>query len=196
MDDSRRLENVTYRGVRTSTGECRVTVDGAELPARLDLLARRPSEQQQDEGAHDTPYFEWGGTLGIHRFHDKYSEPGHVQFALAILAHATDDETALQHYRHFGQLVVNRLDHAEWRMTWAEVLNCVDRNFGTDIESLLLMDGNRVGVGQDSFRLGDQHFNMQIGNLQSDDRGWITVKDRWGHHVAKISPAFVKTILY
>ena len=194
MDDSGRMENVAYLGVRSPTGECRVTVDGEDLPARLDLLDHRPPNQQQDDGADDTPYFEWGGLGAIHRFHDKYSEPGHVQLALAILAHATDDETALRQYRNFGKLVVCGLDRAEWRLTRAEVLNCVAA--GTDIRSLLLMDGSKVGVGQESFSLGGQRFNIQIGNLHSDDIGWITVTGRWGQNVVKISPAFVKTIIY
>ena len=193
MGDSRRLENVTYRGVRTSTGEGRVTADGEDLPARLDLLDRRPSEQR-DDGTHDTPYFEWGGLRGIHPHRDRHSEPGHVQLALAILAHAADDETALRKYRSFGQLVINRLDRAEWRMTRAEVLNCVAS--GNRIKSLYLMDGSKIGVGQESFRLGDQRFDLQVGYLVSDEIGWITVEDRWGHRVVKISPAFVKTILY
>ena len=44
MDDSGRLKNVAYHGLRTAADECRVTVDGEDLPARLDLLDHRPGD--------------------------------------------------------------------------------------------------------------------------------------------------------
>jgi hypothetical protein len=82
-----------YRGQRTEQ-RCVVTVDGENLPRRYDLLSASPSG------------FEWG-----------YGGSGPAQLAIAVLAHAYDDEVATTHYQQFKREVVAGLPEEDWILT-------------------------------------------------------------------------------
>ena len=74
--------------------ECTVTVDDQPLDCRYDLLSASPSG------------FEWG-----------YGGSGPAQLAIAILAHAYDDEFATAHYQQFKRGVVSNLPEERWTLT-------------------------------------------------------------------------------
>ncbi len=86
-----------YRGRRTETG-CVVTVDGHDLPPRLDLFNHSPTG------------FEWG-----------YHGSGPAQLALALLADATgDDKLALRLYQDFKRDTIANYSQSEfddWQLT-------------------------------------------------------------------------------
>ncbi len=85
-----------YSGARTFDGVV-VTVDGSSLPARADLKLFSPNG------------FEWG-----------YEGDDPAQLALAILADATDDETAIAFAHSFMVEIVANFDN-EWEMTAEQV---------------------------------------------------------------------------
>lgn len=97
-----------YRGRRDPTApvgeEVTVTVDGEPLPRRYDLLSASPSG------------FEFG-----------YGGSGSAQLAVAMLAHAYDDEFACEHYQQFKREVVAELPEGGWTLrtrdldAWQEV---------------------------------------------------------------------------
>lgn len=85
-------------------GDCYVKVDGRPLPMRLDLANHSPTG------------FEWG-----------YGGSGPAQLALALLADALgDDDEAKCWYQEFKQALISSLDHEEWSMTDAQVLEHVE----------------------------------------------------------------------
>lgn len=95
-----------YRGLRRfdparrASGRCVVTVDGAELPPRNDLLNHSPDG------------FEWG-----------YLGSGPAQLALAILAYELQDgERAIRLHQSFKERTVARYSrHHPWSLTSDEV---------------------------------------------------------------------------
>jgi hypothetical protein len=90
----------TYRG-RLQDGECVVSVDGRELPLRLDLRNHSPTG------------FAWG-----------YGGSGPAQLALAILSHHCrgDEERAIRQYQNFKWRVIGRLAQEEsWSMTSEDI---------------------------------------------------------------------------
>jgi len=91
-----------YAGNRDSgmpVGEaCSVTVDGDSLDCRYDLLSASPSG------------FEWG-----------YGGSGPAQLAIAILAHAYDDEFAQEYHQQFKRDVVAELPEDSWTLTKADL---------------------------------------------------------------------------
>jgi hypothetical protein len=86
--------------------ELEVTVDGEPLAKRYDLLSASPSG------------FETG-----------YNGSGPAQLAVAMLAHAFDDEFACEHYQRFKREVVSELPEEGWTLTkqdldaWREVID-------------------------------------------------------------------------
>jgi hypothetical protein len=78
--------------------ECAVTVDDQPLDCRYDLLSASPSG------------FEWG-----------YGGSGPAQLAIAILAHAYDDEFATAHYQQFKRDVVATLPENGWTLTKSDL---------------------------------------------------------------------------
>lgn len=104
-------EQTVYRGRRDPAApvgeEVEVTVDGDALDKRYDLLSASPSG------------FEWA-----------YGGSGPAQLAIALLAHAIDDETACHYYQRFKQEVVAELPEDGWRLTSDDIetwLTEVDR---------------------------------------------------------------------
>ena len=101
-------EQTVYRGRRDPTapvgGELEVTVDGEPLAKRYDLLSASPSG------------FETG-----------YNGSGPAQLAIAMLAHAFDDEFACEYYQQFKREVVAEFPESGWTLTkedlneWREV---------------------------------------------------------------------------
>lgn len=97
-----------YVGTRTEAG-CRVEVvafDGtvSDLPLRLDLFNHSPTG------------FEWG-----------YSGSGPAQLALALLAHALeDDDRAFQHHQRFKFKHVASFDAERWSMSSPRIRLIVD----------------------------------------------------------------------
>jgi hypothetical protein len=87
-----------YQGRRDQTApvgeEVEVTVDGEPLGKRYDLLSASPSG------------FEHG-----------YGGSGPAQLAIAILAHAYDDEFAGDNYQQFKRDVVSELPEESWTLT-------------------------------------------------------------------------------
>ena len=81
-----------YKGIRASNGVL-VTIDGKELPMRLDLRNHSPTG------------FEWG-----------YAGSGPAQLALAIMADFTDDETALNLYQRFKEDIICSLGSSNWEI--------------------------------------------------------------------------------
>ncbi|AUX09921.1 hypothetical protein AArcSl_2298 [Halalkaliarchaeum desulfuricum] len=74
--------------------EVEVTVDGEPLDKRYDLLSANPTG------------FEFG-----------YGGSGPAQLAIAILAHAYDDEFACEWYQRFKREVVAQLPEGGWVLT-------------------------------------------------------------------------------
>ena len=91
-------ENTVYRGRRDPAApvseELEVTVDGEPLAKRYDLLSASPSG------------FETG-----------YNGSGPAQLAIALLAHAYDDEFACEYYQQFKGGVVSNLPEGGWILT-------------------------------------------------------------------------------
>jgi len=91
-------EQTVYRGRRDPTApvgeELEVTVDGEPLAKRYDLLSASPSG------------FETG-----------YNGSGPAQLAIAMLAHAYDDEVACEYYQRFKREVVSELPEEGWTLT-------------------------------------------------------------------------------
>jgi hypothetical protein len=91
-------KQTVYQGSRDPTApvgdEVEVTVDGEPLDYRYDLLSASPSG------------FEWG-----------YGGSGPAQLAIAILAHAYDDEFACESYQEFKREVVSELSEDGWTLT-------------------------------------------------------------------------------
>ena len=75
-----------------------MTVDGTPLDYRFDLLSASPSG------------FEWG-----------YSGSGPAQLAIALLAHAYDDEFAKQHYQRLKDRVISELPEDGWSLTISDL---------------------------------------------------------------------------
>lgn len=101
-------DQTVYRGRRDPTApvgeEVEVTVNGKPLGKRYDLLSASPSG------------FEYG-----------YRGSGPAQLAIAMLAHAYDDEFACEYYQQFKREVVAALPEDGWTLTtedldkWREV---------------------------------------------------------------------------
>jgi hypothetical protein len=95
-------EQTVYRGRRDPSApvgeEVEVTVDGEPLDCRYDLLSASPSG------------FEWG-----------YGGSDPAQLAIAILAHAYDDEFACEHYQEFKGAVVANLSEDRWTLRTSEL---------------------------------------------------------------------------
>jgi hypothetical protein len=91
-----------YRGRRDPTApvgeEYTVTVDGDSLPKRYDLLSASPSG------------YSWS-----HR------GSGPAQLAIAMLAHAFDDEFACEHYQQFKREVIAELPEDGWTLTTSDL---------------------------------------------------------------------------
>lgn len=92
-----------YHGRRDPTApvgeEYTVTVNGdGRLPKRYDLLSASPSG------------YSWS-----HR------GSGPAQLAIAMLAHAFDDEFACEHYQRFKREVVSELPEEGWTVTKADL---------------------------------------------------------------------------
>ena len=91
-----------YAGTRNPMApvgqECVVRVDDEPLDCRYDLLSASPSG------------FEWG-----------YGGSGPAQLAIAILAHAYDDEFARKWYQQFKRDVVATLPENGWTLTKADL---------------------------------------------------------------------------
>ncbi|WP_312909961.1 DUF6166 domain-containing protein [Natronosalvus caseinilyticus] len=93
---------IVYRGYRDPTApvgeKCTVSVDGDPLNSRYDLLPASRSE------------IEWG-----------YGGSGPAQLAIALLAHAVDDEAACDHYQRFKRDVVAELPEKGWALRAADL---------------------------------------------------------------------------
>jgi hypothetical protein len=91
-----------YRGHRDTTApvgeELEVTVNSEPLAKRYDLLSASPSG------------FETG-----------YNGSGPAQLAIAILAHAYDDEFACEHYQQFKREVVANLPEEGWTLRTSDL---------------------------------------------------------------------------
>jgi len=91
-----------YHGRRDPTApvgeECTVRVDTEPLDAQYDLLSASPSG------------FEWG-----------YGGSGPAQLAIAILAHAYEDEFACEYYQQFKREVVAELPGDGWTLTTSDL---------------------------------------------------------------------------
>lgn len=116
-----------YKADRQKFGR-HVMVDGDPLDWRTDLVNHSPNG------------FEWG-----------YCGSGPAQLALAIVAHATDDETAWKHYQDFKRLVVSRLPRAGWILpvgtvrTVVKLLGHAEREQHSDDVLQRLVDSVRNG---------------------------------------------------
>jgi len=91
-----------YHGRRDPTApvgeECTVTVDSEPLDCRYDLLSASPAG------------FEWN-----------YRGSGPAQLAIAILAHAYDDNFACEHYQRFKREVVANLPEDRWTLRTSDL---------------------------------------------------------------------------
>ncbi|WP_323805934.1 DUF6166 domain-containing protein [Halalkaliarchaeum sp. AArc-CO] len=91
-----------YRGRRDPTApvgeEVEVTVDGEPLDKRYDLLSASPSG------------FEYG-----------YGGSGPAQLAIAILAHAYNDDFACEWYQRFKREVIAELPEDGWTLTTSDL---------------------------------------------------------------------------
>lgn len=100
--DAHQRSSTVYQGRRDSTApvgeECTVRVDGEPLDTRYDLLSASPSG------------FEWG-----------YGGSGPAQLAIALLAHAYDEEFAADHYQWFKREVVSELPEDGWTLSKKEI---------------------------------------------------------------------------
>ena len=105
----------TYQGDRTRSG-CRVLV--------FDTAHRNPNHARElnlrlDLRNHSPTGFEWG-----------YLGSGPAQLALALLADATDNHTALAFYQRYKEEVIARLPsdiQAAWTTTDVDVVAWVER---------------------------------------------------------------------
>ena len=103
-------EEIAYKGYRDELGLCHV--------ARYDQNTLRgwPLDPRHDLYNHSPDGFEWG-----------YGGSGPSQLALAILADATDDETALKHYQTFKRIAITDLpQHTPWIMPQKDVIMIVE----------------------------------------------------------------------
>jgi hypothetical protein len=100
--DTPQRASTVYQGRRDPTApvgeEVKVTVDGEPLSKRYDLLSASPSG------------FEYG-----------YGGSGPAQLAIAILAHAYDDEFACEHYQRFKREVVSELPEEGWTLRTSDL---------------------------------------------------------------------------
>lgn len=112
----------TYHGKRTLNG-CMVTVDGEELPLRLDLRNHSPTG------------FEWG-----------YEGSGPAQLALAILAHHCGQRTALHYYQSFKAAVVAGLKNEEWTLTSEQVETVLKRLMIEESRAARMNDSQSASV--------------------------------------------------
>ncbi len=103
LDSVATTEQTVYRGRRDPTApvNVEVVVDGESLDCRYDLLSASPSG------------FEWG-----------YGGSGPAQLAIAILAHAYDDEFATDHYQRFKREIVAELPKSGWTLTKQDLDAC------------------------------------------------------------------------
>ena len=96
-----------YRGQRDRTApvgeECSVTVDGEPLDCRYDLLSASLAG------------FEWS-----------YGGSGPAQLAIALLAHAYDEEFAADHYQLFKREIVSELPEDGWTLSKSEIERFAD----------------------------------------------------------------------
>jgi len=95
-------DQTVYRGRRDPAApvgeEVEVTADGEPLAKRYDLLSASPTG------------FEFG-----------YGGSGPCQLAIAILAHAYDDEFAKSRYQRFKREVVAELPEDGWKLTKSDL---------------------------------------------------------------------------
>ncbi len=106
-----------YKGLRTQHG-CVVTVDGAPLDPRLDLMS------------HSVAGFEWG-----------YDGTGPRQLALAILADLFgDDSQALSQHKLFTESVVADLRDDEWTLSEQHVRAALDQVVDVPMDLKTLLD--------------------------------------------------------
>lgn len=105
--DAPQQGSTVYQGRRDSTApvgkECTVRVDGEPLDTRYDLLSASPSG------------FEWG-----------YGGSAPAQLAIALLAHAHDEEFAADHYQWFKREVVSELPEDGWTLSKTEIKQFTD----------------------------------------------------------------------
>ena len=66
---------------------------------------RRPLDPRHDLRNHSPDGFQWG-----------YGGSGPAQLALAILADASDDETAMQHYQQFKSDIISQFQ-SDWMIS-------------------------------------------------------------------------------
>lgn len=111
--DAPRRASTVYHGHRDPTApvgeECTVRVDGEPLDMRYDLLSASPSG------------FQWG-----------YGGSGPAQLAVALLAHAYDEEFAAEHYQWFKRDVVSELHEDGWTLSKNEIEQFVAANEVSD----------------------------------------------------------------
>ncbi len=106
-----------YKGLRTQHG-CVVTVDGAPLDPRFDLMS------------HSAAAFEWG-----------YDGTGPKQLALAILADALGDNSkALSQYKLFAETVIAELKDDEWTLNEPHVRSALDHVVYVPMDLKTLLD--------------------------------------------------------
>lgn len=102
QSSSEATESRTYVGTRKPDAPlCRsyqVEANGSPLDPRVDLHE------------HSSDGLAWG-----------YAGSGPAQLALALLADALDDETALEHYQRFKRHVVAELPDDGWRLSEADI---------------------------------------------------------------------------
>ncbi|MFC7114026.1 DUF6166 domain-containing protein [Natronoarchaeum sp. GCM10025703] len=100
--DAPQRASTVYQGLRDSTApvgqECTVRVDGEPLDTRYDLLSASPSG------------FEWG-----------YGGSGPAQLSIALLAHAYDEEFAVDHYQSFKREIVSELPENGWTLNFTDL---------------------------------------------------------------------------
>ena len=105
LDSVATTEQTVYRGRRYPTAPVNevveVVADGQSVDCRYDLLSASPSG------------FEWS-----------YGGSGPAQLAIAILAHAYDDEFATDHYQRFKREVVAELPKSGWTLTKQDIDSC------------------------------------------------------------------------
>jgi len=104
----------TYYGQRRQDG-CLVLVAESDKPGIHNVSARKLNPRF-DLANHSPTGFEWG-----------YGGSGPAQLALALLAHALDDDgTALDYYQQFKFAMVARLPHAEWALTERDIKEALE----------------------------------------------------------------------
>lgn len=99
-----------------------VIYTGLRLPHGCEVYRRTPGwpadrlDPRHDLRNHSPCGFEWG-----------YGGSGPAQLALALLADAADDQTALNHYQRFKFKHIAGLTEGEWFMSSGEILDFVER---------------------------------------------------------------------